>query len=76
MKKSIQDGTDITLALKEVMNLIQDNYQNADLLVISDFIMKNLQESLKSKINSLKKREKIKFYGTILGKKENIKMDF
>jgi uncharacterized protein with von Willebrand factor type A (vWA) domain len=75
LKKSFHGGTDITLALKEVMNLIHDNYQNADLLVISDFIMKNLAESLKSKINYLKNEKKIKFYGLILGKKKNIKMD-
>ena len=58
LKKSFHGGTDITLALKEVINLIQENYQNADLLVISDFIMKNLPESLKSKINYLKNEKK------------------
>ena len=62
LKKSFHGGTDITLALKEVINLIQENYQNADLLVISDFIMKNLQESLKSKINYLKNEKRIKFF--------------
>jgi uncharacterized protein with von Willebrand factor type A (vWA) domain len=66
LKKSFHGGTDVTPAIKYAVNLMKNKYKNADLLVISDFIMGNFGKKIISSIYEAKKN-KNRFYALIIG---------
>jgi len=66
LKKSFHGGTDVTPAIKYAVNLMKDKYKNADLLVISDFIMGDLGNDIRKSIKKAKKN-KNRFYALIIG---------
>lgn len=58
LKKSYYGGSDITAAIEEVENLFKSHkYRKANVLVISDFIYKNLNKNSLEIIEKLKKRD-------------------
>ena len=64
--KSFYGGTDVTPAIKYAVNLMKDKYKNADLLVISDFVMEDLGTNIRNSIKEAKKN-KNRFYALIIG---------
>lgn len=67
LNKSFNGGTDATPALKESIRQLQtENYKNADVLMISDFVMNYLPQNVEEAI----KREQKKgtsFYSLVVG---------
>ena len=62
LKMSFHGGTDPTPALREgVKQMKSENYKNADLIMISDFIMNNLRSDIVDLMNEARK-EKNRFY--------------
>jgi len=66
LKKSFHGGTDITPAIKYAVDLMNGKYKNADLLVISDFVMGNLGKKISNSIKEAKKNRN-RFYALIIG---------
>ena len=67
LQRSFHGGTDVAPALNcaiEMMN--KDDYKKSDLLIISDFIMDSLPESLYKKV-SIAKENKNRFYSLSIG---------
>jgi len=65
LKKSFHGGTDATPAIEYATKLMKEKYKNADLLLISDFVM-HLDKSIEEKVKQAKKN-KNKFYALIIG---------
>lgn len=71
LRKSFNGGTDAEPALQHSLTLLQINdWKNADVLVVSDMIMGNLSESVKSSIRSQQAKE-TKFYSLLVGNSGN-----
>jgi len=71
LRKSFNGGTDAEPALQHSLTLLQKNdWKNADVLVVSDMIMGNLSESVKSSIRSQQAKE-TKFYSLLVGNSGN-----
>lgn len=69
---SFRGGTDITHAFEEALNMFEQNdYQKADVLVITDGIMRPVSESQRRVINSYQAKEN-KFYCIIIGDSGNL----
>lgn len=67
LKKSFNGGTDASLALSHAVELLQtENWKNADVLMISDFVMGSLGEDLENKIESEKKKN-TDFFSLVIG---------
>lgn len=72
LSKSFHGGTDVAPALKYALSLCKSqNYEKADILIISDFIMGTLPEALLNDINIQRKKGN-KFYSLVIG---NLFMD-
>jgi len=67
LKKSFHGGTDVAPALQyAVEKMKSEKYKKADVLVISDFLMRNIPNDLQDEIKNLKEEEN-KFYSLIIG---------
>jgi uncharacterized protein with von Willebrand factor type A (vWA) domain len=66
LKLSFYGGTDVAPALNYATKLMKDKYKKADLLVISDFVMNNLDSKT---INNIKeaRKNKNRFYSLVIG---------
>lgn len=67
LRKSFNGGTDPCLALEHAVKLLQtENWKNADVLMISDFVMDNLDEDLENKIE-IEKKKNTDFFSLVIG---------
>ncbi len=67
LQRSFHGGTDVGPALTHALNMMNDEkYNQSDLLIISDFMMDSLPESLYEKISNAKKN-KNRFYSLSIG---------
>ena len=67
LTRSFEGGTDLTPALQRALDIFeQHDYRRADLLVISDFLMAELPESLQERIEPLKQRGN-HFHSLVIG---------
>ena len=67
LRKSFNGGTDVGPALNYALELMKkENYKKSDLLIISDFIMSSLSNTITTKIENAK-IEKNKFYSLVIG---------
>ncbi|MBO5289901.1 MAG: VWA domain-containing protein [Spirochaetales bacterium] len=71
LRKSFNGGTDATPALKHSLEMLQRNvYKNADVLMISDFVMDTLPTDLVNSIEEEKKKNTC-FYSLVIGSSGN-----
>lgn len=71
LNKSFNGGTDATPALSECLRQLKtENYNNADVLMISDFVMSSLPAQIVSAIESEKKKGTL-FYSLVIGQSAN-----
>ena len=71
LQKSFNGGTDATPALKHSLEMLQKNdYKNADVLMISDFVMDTLPTDLVNSIEEEKKKNTC-FYSLVIGSSGN-----
>lgn len=71
LRMSFNGGTDATPALEHAITLLHKNdWKNSDLLMISDFIMQDLSENLKTKIIAEQKTG-TGFYSLVIGQSGN-----
>ena len=71
LRMSFNEGTDVTLPLKHSTEMFhKKGYENADVLIISDFIMETLPDNLKKSIEA-EKEKGTKFYSIAIGSKGN-----
>lgn len=74
LSMSFHGGTDATPALQEALNQLEkEDYTKADLLMISDFVMAGLPDSITKKISSAKEKGKTKFHSLVIGSSQNTK---
>lgn len=67
LRKSFNGGTDASLALSHAVELLQtENWKNADVLMISDFVMDSLNEDLENKIE-IEKKKNTDFFSLVIG---------
>lgn len=67
LKMSFHGGTDVAPALSHALHVMQkDEYQKADLLIISDFIMASLPQSVLEKIE-VQRNDGNRFYSLVVG---------
>ena len=67
LQRSFYGGTDVGPALTHALNMMNDKkYNQSDLLIISDFMMASLPESLHKKISNAKEN-KNRFYSLSIG---------
>lgn len=73
LNKSFNGGTDATPALKECLRQLKTkNYKNADVLIISDFVMASLPENIISGIEAEQDNGTL-FYSLVIGDSANDK---
>ena len=71
LRMSFNGGTDALPALIEAIRMLQeDDYKNADVLMISDFVMGNLGSEMETKIKDEQKK-KTDFYSLVIGDSGN-----
>lgn len=71
LNKSFNGGTDATPALSECLRQLKtENYKNADVLMISDFVMRSLPANIISSIETEKKNGTF-FYSLVIGQSAN-----
>ena len=71
LRMSFHGGTDALPALTEALKMLQeDDYKNADVLMISDFVMGNLGSDMETKIKDEQKK-KTDFYSLVIGSSGN-----
>ena len=71
LEMSFNGGTDASPALQHAVEMLQtDGYKNADVLMISDFVMGNLANDLVDSINA-EKEENTEFYSLVIGTSGN-----
>ncbi len=67
LKNSFHGGTDVDPALEHALKMLEEeDYKKADVLVVSDFIMREMQDTMLEKIN-IQKMKETKFYGLNIG---------
>ncbi len=72
LRMSFHGGTDATPALKYSINLLQEkDWQNADVLMVSDFVMNNLAKETAQSMED-QKAKKTKFYSLVIGQSGNV----
>lgn len=72
LKMSFQGGTDISLALHESLEQLQEkNYKDADVLVISDFIMYKLDPQVARRMEFQQVNHNTKFHSLIISDEAN-----
>lgn len=72
LRMSFHGGTDISLALYEVLRqLYGENYKDADVLIISDFIMYRIDEDIIQKVKHHQQNNNTQFHSLILSENPN-----
>lgn len=72
LRMSFHGGTDATPALQYSINLLQEkDWQNADVLMVSDFVMNNLAKETAQSMED-QKAKKTKFYSLVIGQSGNV----
>jgi len=67
LRKSFHGGTDVAPAINHGIEVMQqDTYENADMLIISDFVMSHLPEKIITNIDSLREGGN-RFYSLCIG---------
>jgi uncharacterized protein with von Willebrand factor type A (vWA) domain len=68
---SFHGGTDATPAVREALKMLQTkDYEKADVLMISDFVMQNFDSATKEQIK-IAKTKKTKFHSLVIGNTQN-----
>lgn len=71
LRMSFNGGTDAVPALNQALKMLSENeWKNADVLMISDFVMQSLDKELADKIESEKKKNTV-FYSLTIGNSGN-----
>ena len=71
LQKSFNGGTDASPALKHSVEMLhKDDYKNADVLMISDFVMETLPDDLIKSIEA-EKEKNTNFYSLVIGSSGN-----
>ena len=74
LKMSFNGGTDVEPALRKAVKMLNgeegEGYKNADVLMISDFVMQELSEDLVSSIEE-EKEKNTAFYSLVIGRSGN-----
>lgn len=71
LEMSFNGGTDASPALQHAVEMLQtDGYKNADVLMISDFVMGNLPSNLVDSIHA-EKEKNTEFYSLVIGTSGN-----
>ena len=71
LRMSFHGGTDATPALKHAVKMLSENeWKNADVLMISDFVMQSLDNDIKSQIESAQE-DNTNFHSLIIGSSGN-----
>lgn len=74
LSMSFDGGTDITPALSEALNMLQTaDYKDADVMMISDFVMFDIREDLLARIRKEQARG-TKFHSLTLSQKPNLQV--
>jgi uncharacterized protein with von Willebrand factor type A (vWA) domain len=72
LRMSFHGGTDVTLALSKTLETLESNtYRDADVLVISDFVMYEIGENVKRKMRRQQQHFDTKFYCLVIGEQAN-----
>ena len=72
LRKSFYGGTDATLAFYEaIKQLDRHEYEDADILMVSDFIMSKMDDDVFRKIRFYQQNKNTQFHCLILGKTYN-----
>ena len=72
LNKSFYGGTDATLALYEAIRQLGTNdYEDADILMVSDFIMSKMDDDILNKIRFHQQNKNTQFHCLILGDESN-----
>jgi len=72
LSMSFHGGTDAAPALNEALKqLKEENYKKADVLMISDFVMEGLEETLNLQIDKAQQEDKTKFHSLVIGSSHN-----
>lgn len=67
LSHSFSGGTDVEPALEAAVKKVQDNkFKNADVIIISDFIINRINSNLESKINKTKS-DKVRYHALSIG---------
>ncbi len=73
LRKSFNGGTDAVPALTESIKMLQKkDWENSDVLMISDFIMNSLPEDIENKIKAEQEKDTY-FYSLVIGESSNEK---
>jgi len=73
LQMSFYGGTDATLALYEALRQLQTNdYEDADILMVSDFIMHKLEDDLLQQISFYQQNKNTQFHCLTLGEHANV----
>jgi uncharacterized protein with von Willebrand factor type A (vWA) domain len=68
---SFHGGTDATPAIQESLRMLQTkDYEKADILMISDFVMSGFDATTKAQIQAAKAK-KTKFHSLVIGNSQN-----
>ncbi len=71
LRMSFHGGTDATPALKHAVKMLSENeWKNADVLMISDFVMQTLDNDIKTQIESAQK-DNTNFHSLVIGSSGN-----
>lgn len=71
LRMSFHGGTDATPALKHAVKMLSENeWKNADVLMISDFVMQSLDNDIKSQIESAQE-DNTNFHSLVIGSSGN-----
>lgn len=71
LRMSFHGGTDATPALKHAVKMLSENeWKNADVLMISDFVMQTLDNDIKTKIESAQE-DNTNFHSLVIGTSGN-----
>lgn len=71
LRMSFHGGTDATPALKHAVKMLSENeWKNADVLMISDFVMQTLDNDIKTKIESAQE-DNTNFHSLVIGSSGN-----
>ncbi|MDX2283256.1 MAG: VWA domain-containing protein [Bacteroidia bacterium] len=67
LRMSFKGGTDISLAMYEVLRQLQtEAYRDADVLVISDFIMYRMEEDIIARVRHFQQNQGVRFHSLTL----------
>lgn len=71
LRMSFNGGTDVEPALNHSLKMLSDNdWKNADVLVVSDMVMGNLSATITNRIKAQQEKE-TKFYSLVIGETGN-----